>query len=80
MEGPDINIDRLMVNNQTKTEWRRSSPIKTYSKKSSPTSNSESKSRYGRSHKPKLSGDFLSTDRKVRIFKIVANLFKLKLL
>ncbi|XP_014272236.1 histone-lysine N-methyltransferase NSD3 isoform X1 [Halyomorpha halys] len=61
--GPDFNIHKLMINNQDKTEWKKSSPLKTYSKKTTPTN--DGKSRYGRSHKPRLSGDFLSTDKKV---------------
>lgn len=61
--GTDFNIHKLMINNQDKTEWKKSSPLKTYSKKTTPTN--DGKSRYGRSHKPRLSGDFLSTDKKV---------------
>ena len=61
--GTDFNIHKLMINNQDKTEWKKSSPLKTYSKKITPSN--DGKSRYGRSHKPRLSGDFLSTDKKV---------------
>ncbi|XP_024083584.1 histone-lysine N-methyltransferase NSD2 isoform X2 [Cimex lectularius] len=68
-EGECLNVNISKLMNQTKTEWKRSKPIRTYSKASPPMN--DTKSRYGRSHKPRLSCDFVSTDRKVsQILKV----------
>lgn len=69
-EGPDLNISKLvLVNNVYSQEWRRSTPLKTYSKKTATsTPNMAAVSRYGRSHKPRIADGFLSTDKKVRKF------------
>lgn len=66
VEHAPENITKLVINNQTKTELQKSSPVKTYSKKS-PDSNSsgEGKSRYGRERKHNSSNDFLSTDHRL---------------
>ncbi|XP_073969471.1 nuclear receptor binding SET domain protein isoform X3 [Rhodnius prolixus] len=66
-EGPDLNISKLvLVNNVYSQEWRRSTPLKTYSKKTATsTPNMAAVSRYGRSHKPRIADGFLSTDKKV---------------
>ncbi|KAK9501223.1 hypothetical protein O3M35_011977 [Rhynocoris fuscipes] len=64
-DGPDLNISKLvLVNNVAHQEWKRSTPLKTYSKKSV-SANMAAVSRYGRSHKPRIDDDFLSTDKKV---------------
>lgn len=67
-EELSFRVEKFMPDNHEKCEWQ-STPVKTYGKKPNqiaPNSDrSDGKSRYGRSHKPRLNDDYLSTDKKV---------------